>query len=97
MPTMNEVEKSIYGCTIEDLRRSLSNSIAVKLDAGGYPMVAMSILSDAQELMAMGRAEDARKEINKAKWVITEYLMKQPTERPAPQDTLAARPERERG
>lgn len=81
--TKEELEKRIYGCSIEDLRRSLADSIAVKLNAGGYPMVAMSILSDAQEMLAAGQAERARQEINRAKWVITEYLMKPPSENAA--------------
>jgi len=37
-------------------------------------MLAMSILSDAQEMMAAGDAESARQYINRAKWVISEKL-----------------------
>lgn len=64
----------MFGCNIEDFRRSINDSLTVKHNAGGYPMVAMSILSDSQELLALGRADQARQEINKAKWVIQEYL-----------------------
>ena len=36
-------------------------------------IVAMSHLSDAQELMRMGRIEDANREVNFAKWVMSKY------------------------
>jgi len=36
-------------------------------------MVAMSHLSDAQELMEMGMAESANFRINFAKWIISKY------------------------
>jgi hypothetical protein len=36
-------------------------------------MVAMSHLSDAQELIARGMVEDANKQINFAKWLISKY------------------------
>lgn len=69
-----EKEVRMFGCTLEDLRRGVEDSLAVKLNAGGYQMVAMSILSDAQELIAMGHNERARQEMNKAKWIIQQYL-----------------------
>ena len=37
---------------------------------GGLQMLAMSILSDAQECIAIGRHETARQYINRAKYVI---------------------------
>ena len=37
---------------------------------GGLTMLAMSILSDAQECIAIGRHETARQYINRAKYVI---------------------------
>ena len=37
---------------------------------GGLTMLAMSILSDAQECIAVGRHETARQYINRAKYVI---------------------------
>jgi len=37
-------------------------------------MVAMSVLSDAQELMAMDRVEQARKQINIAKFILSEMM-----------------------
>ena len=38
---------------------------------GGLTMLAKSILSDAQECIAIGRHETARQYINRAKYVIT--------------------------
>lgn len=38
--------------------------------AGVDARAAQSILSDAQELMAMGRTEEARTAINRAKWFL---------------------------
>lgn len=76
MTSPNSVERELltYGCRIETFRESVESSITVKLNVGGYPMVAMSILSDAQELLAVGQKERARQEINKAKWIIQQYL-----------------------
>ena len=40
---------------------------------GGLPMLAMSILSDAQECIAIGRHDTARQYINRAKYVIHQW------------------------
>lgn len=42
-------------------------------DAGDL-MLAMSILSDAQEVMAMGGVEQARQFINKSKYILSECM-----------------------
>jgi hypothetical protein len=42
-------------------------------DAGDL-MLAMSILSDAQEVMAMGSVEQARQFINKSKYILSECM-----------------------
>ena len=89
-------DRAIYGCDIEEFRRSVDDSFVVKHKLGGYPMVAMSILSDAQELMAMGRPERARQEINKAKWVIQEYLTKPAPDEKSVDDTKTLPPIRYR-
>jgi hypothetical protein len=34
----------------------------------------MGVLSDSQELLAMGRAEQARKQINIAKFILSEMM-----------------------
>ena len=40
---------------------------------GGLTMLAMSILSDAQECIAIGRHDTARQYINRAKYVIHQW------------------------
>jgi hypothetical protein len=48
------------------------NGITAKLS--GLEMVAMGVLSDAQELLAMGRSEAARKNMNIAKFILSEMI-----------------------
>jgi hypothetical protein len=47
-------------------------SITARLS--GLEMVVMGVLSDAQELLTMGRAEDARKQMNIAKFILCEMM-----------------------
>ena len=65
-------ELAMYGCTESDLRASVERSITFK--TSGPAMVAASWMSDAQEEIAMGMDESARKTLNRAKWVLFEYL-----------------------
>ena len=65
-------ELQCYGMTEEDIREQYMNSITAKFS--GLEMVAMSVLSDAQELMAMGSNESARKNINIAKFILSEMM-----------------------
>lgn len=69
---MTEFEKNCYGMTQDDIREQYMNSITAKLS--GLEMVAMGVLSDAQELMAMGHTEPARKNINIAKFILCEMM-----------------------
>jgi hypothetical protein len=69
---MTEFEKNCYGMTEADIREEYMNGITAKFS--GLEMVAMSVLSDAQELMAMGRTESARKQINIAKFILSEMM-----------------------
>jgi hypothetical protein len=39
-------------------------------------MIAMSLLGDAQDEITWGDIKDARRAINRAQWVISEYLTK---------------------
>jgi hypothetical protein len=50
----------------------------------GIPFTVVSMLSDVQELVAMGEAEKARQELNRVKHLITHTLM--PMERMQPGD-----------
>lgn len=69
---MTEFESQCYGMTEADIREEYMDSITAK--CCGLEMVAMGVLSDAQELMAMGRAESARKNINIAKFILSEMM-----------------------
>ena len=74
---MTEFEKQCYGMTQEAIRKEYMESFTARLS--GLEMVCMSILSDAQELLAMGRSDEARKEINRAKFILSEMMdAKQP-------------------
>ena len=74
-------EVSMYGCTEEQMREAVEHSITFRFSGPG--MMAMSLMSDAQEMINTEygevdymRAEDARQCLNRAKWIIGEYLMK---------------------
>lgn len=76
---LNEVR--MYGCTEAKLRASVTESITFRLS--GPAMIAASMLSDAQEMISTeygevtdSRAEEARQIINRAKWVMFEFVMK---------------------
>ena len=69
---MTEFEKNCYGMTEADIREQYMQSITAKFS--GLEMVAMSVLSDAQELMAMGATEQSRKNINIAKFILSEMM-----------------------
>jgi len=66
-------ERSMYGCTEADLRESVESSITFKFS--GPAMVAASMMSDAQEELAHGMEEAARKTLNRAKFMLFEYIM----------------------
>lgn len=62
----------IYGMSREDIREQYMESITARIS--GLEMVVMGILSDAQELLAMGRGESARKQMNVAKFILSEMM-----------------------
>lgn len=69
---MTEFESKCYGMSEVQIREEYMNGITAKFS--GLEMVAMGVLSDAQELMAMGRTETARKQINIAKFILSEMM-----------------------
>ena len=69
---MTEFEKNCYGMTAEDIREEYMNSMTARLS--GLEMVVMGVLSDAQELLAMGANEQSRKNMNIAKFILSEML-----------------------
>jgi len=72
---MTEFEAKCYGISEADIREEYMNSITARLS--GLEMVAMGVLSDAQELMTFGHdqaTDQARKNINIAKFILSEMM-----------------------
>jgi len=77
---MTEFEKNCYGMSQEDIREQYMESITAKFS--GLEMVAMSILSDCQEMIAMKNRsiptpmvdEAIRKQLNIAKFILSEIM-----------------------
>ena len=70
---MTEFERNCYGISQAQIRKEYMDSITAKFS--GLEMVAMGILSDAQEMMAAGFDQDrVRKQINIAKFILCEIM-----------------------
>lgn len=72
---MTEFEKNCYGMTTADIRVEYMGSMTAH--TCGLEMVAMGVLSDAQELMSFGNdqaTDQARKNINIAKYILSEMM-----------------------
>ena len=69
---MTEFERKCFGISEQAIREQYMQSITARLS--GLEMVVMGVLSDAQELLAMDRAEDARKQMNVAKFILSEMM-----------------------
>ena len=69
---MTNFETNCYGMTEQDIRKQYMESITAQFS--GLEMVVMGILSDAQELGAMGRSEAVRKQLNIAKFILGEMM-----------------------
>jgi hypothetical protein len=67
---MTDKEMQMYGCDFQAFKESVEDSLTYKLSGG--VMVLAGLLSDAQELMAMGDTETARKYLNRAKALMFE-------------------------
>ena len=74
-------EVRMYGVTEAGMREAVESSITFKFS--GPAMMAASLMSDAQEMINTEygevdymRAEDARQALNRAKWILFEYVMK---------------------
>ena len=69
---MTNFETHCYGMTEQAIREQYMDSITAKFS--GLEMVVMGVLSDAQELLAMGRNEASRKQMNIAKFILSEMM-----------------------
>lgn len=74
-------EVRMYGVTEAGMREAVESSVTFKFS--GPAMMAASLMSDAQEMISTEygevdymRAEDARQALNRAKWILFEYVMK---------------------
>lgn len=84
MITLNEQEKRqvrMYGVTEAGMREAVESSLSFR--HSGPAMMVASIMSDAQEMISTEygevdsmRAEDARQALNRAKWILFEYMGK---------------------
>ena len=69
---MSDFEKNCYGMSADSIRMQYITSSTARLS--GLEMVVMGVLSDAQELLAMGRTEASRKQMNIAKFILSEMI-----------------------
>lgn len=65
MMTQQDTQLAMFGCTYEALDSMIADSI------GPLEMLAMSILSDAQEELAMGNTNVSRQYMNRSKYVMS--------------------------
>ena len=70
MNTADQIK--VYGMTTETIRNEYMDSITAKFS--GLEMVVASILSDCQELTAMGRSEQVRQQLNVAKFILFQMI-----------------------
>ncbi len=72
-------EVRCYGCTVNEMREAVEESLTYRVS--GPVMYAMSLMSDCQEMLAHGAphdvmvAEDVRQALNRAKWILSTYVM----------------------
>jgi hypothetical protein len=73
---MTEFERNSMGMSAEDVREQYMNSLTARLS--GQEMVVAGILSDCQEMLAMGAGprsvEYVRKQLNVAKFILFEQM-----------------------
>jgi hypothetical protein len=69
---MTDKEMQMYGCEFYDFRESVKDSMTYKLSGGA--MVVAGLMSDAQELMALGNTETARQYLNRAKALMFDMM-----------------------
>jgi len=75
-------EVRMYGCTEAQMREVVEQSITYRFS--GPAMMAASLMSDCQEMVSYGPydsdtlaniLEDQRQMLNRAKWILFEYVM----------------------
>ena len=79
--TMSETDKKqvrMYGCTEAQMKEAVEQSLTFRFS--GPAMMAASLMSDCQEMMAYSDVdsmvvEDVRQALNRAKWILFTYVM----------------------
>jgi len=73
---MTEFETKCYGMSEQEIREQYMESLTARFS--GLEMVVMGIMSDCQEMMAMGTGprsvEYVRKKMNVAKFILAEMM-----------------------
>ena len=81
---LSDVQKReirMYGVTVEGMKEAVEQSITFRFT--GPAMMAMSIMSDCQEMLQSDNAgqydlmiaEDVRQALNRAKWILSTYVL----------------------
>jgi hypothetical protein len=78
---MSETDKKqvrMYGCTEAQMKEAVEQSLTFRFS--GPAMMAASLMSDCQEMMAYRDVdsmvrEDVRQALNRAKWILFTYVM----------------------
>ena len=69
---MTEFESKCYGMSEADIRDQYMEGFTARHT--GLEMVVMGILSDAQEMVAVGYSENVRLYLNRAKYILGEMM-----------------------
>jgi hypothetical protein len=69
---MTTKEITMYGCDIDAFKKSVKGSFTYEMTGGA--MVIAGLMSDAQELMALGDTETARQYLNRAKALVFDMM-----------------------
>ena len=87
MRDMTEADRReirMYGTTVDQMREAVEQSLTFRFS--GPAMMAASLISDAQEMINtvygevdFNRAEDARQALNRAKWILSTYIVDKET------------------
>lgn len=70
---MTDSEFNVYGMSVQDIREDYMEGITAKFC--GLEMVVAGILSDSQFALSVGDNENARKQMNIAKFILSEMMI----------------------
>lgn len=70
---MTQQEQQMFGMSVQSIREQYMESPTAKMSC--LEMVVMGALSDAQEILAAGDDDRARKQMNIAKFILSEMMI----------------------